>query len=267
MRRLAIVMAALALAGCDIKLKPGAETFFDAFDTLPTPAEMVAQAGDRFDANNRYIGTLGLATQNFASEPVYIALFVRNLGDEDPSVRAAAARGLANHGEPSHVGLLVKALKDTDPNVRLEAARGLQRLHGDEAVGPLIDAATLPRDRRTPGASEVDAEVRAQAAHALGQYAEVRVLYTLIGAIDDPDLAVNRAALASLRTLTGQDFGLDRPAWVDWMERTEGTDRFAARTLYLYPVFWRPYRWYEHLPLVPKPPNEAAGSPTGLGRE
>jgi len=267
---LAALAAGGLLAGCNMEFKPGAEGLLDAIQTTaPAPVDMAAQAMDPYDANNRYIGTRGLATQNYASEPVYLQLFIDNIADPDPGVRAAAARGLANHGEPKHAALLAAALKDSNPNVRLEAARGLQRIHSGDAVNPLMDAMREPILRgsgtgvqATPG--ERDAEVRAQAAQALGQYPNTFVLDALIAALDDSDLAVNRNALESLRTLTGQDFGLDRAAWGEWRSRV--ADPFAAKRLYFYPAFNRPYEWYEYLPLVPKPPNEVAGIPEGTPR-
>lgn len=263
---LLILAAAWPLAGCNLELKPGAEGIFDAIKpSHPAPAVMAAQAMDEYDANNRYIGTRGLATQNYAGEPVYLRLFIDNIDDPDPAVRAAAARGLANHGEPEHAPLLTAALQDKNPNVRLEAARGLQRLYSETAITPLINAMQEPDLRRAGAPGERDAEVRAQAAHALGQYATAFVLEALIAALDDSNLAVNRNAWESLRTLTGQDFGLDRAAWTQWRSRT--TEPFAARRIYTYPVFNRPYEWYEHLPLVPKPPNEVAGIPTGTPRQ
>jgi hypothetical protein len=264
---LIVAAAALPLGACSLELKPGAEGILDAFQTTaPRPEDMAVQAMDKYDANNRYIGTRGLATQNYAGEPLYMQLFIDNADDPDPGVRAAAARGLANHGQPEHAPLLVAGLQDLNPNVRLEAARGLQRLYSEAAINPLINAIREPELRRTgatPG--ERDAEVRAQAAQALGQYPTTFVLEALIAALDDSNLAVNRNALESLRTLTGQDFGLDRAAWADWRSRT--SEHFAARRLYTYPVFNRPYEWYEHLPLVPKPPNEVAGIPTGTPRQ
>jgi hypothetical protein len=106
--------------------------------------------------------------------------------------------------------------------------------------------------------------VRAEAAAALGQYAENRVLQTLFAALDDSDLAVNRNALAPIRTLTGQDLGMDRAAWVEWEAGTEA--RFAGRQLYTYPAYHRKTRLYEYIPFVPKPPNEASAPPAGLPR-
>jgi hypothetical protein len=255
------------MSGCELNVRPGAESIFDALDTQRPPPQLAAMAIDPYDANNRYIGTLGLANMWFASEPLYIRLFVDNIQDPDPAVRAAAARGLANHGEASHTPLLVTALTDKDRGVRLEAARGLQRLHNPGAINALLVAAREPllgRDGRTIQQGELDPEVRAEAAIALGQYAEARVLQTLIAAVDDSDLAVNRSALISLKTLTGQDFGYSRAGWLAWVSSVQ--DPFVGRGEYVYPVFQRRHRLYEYLPFVPPPPNETPAAPAGMPR-
>jgi hypothetical protein len=252
----------MALAGCDLQLRPGAESIFEAFDGEVAPGELASMAIDPYDANNRYRGTLGLASAYFASEPVYLRLFEDNIRDPDPAVRTAAARGLANHGEPRHVPLLVEALRDRQAMVRLESARGLQRLHERSAVGPLIAAIREPVGRDSAG--EPEAEVRAEAADALGQYDEARVLHALVAALDDSDLSVNTAALRSLRTLTGQDFGVDRAAWAEWLTRAQ--DPFAGKQIYTYPVFNRALRVYEYIPFIPKPRNEVAAPPAGMPR-
>jgi HEAT repeat protein len=111
-------------------------------------------------------------------------------------------------------------------------------------------------------AAEPEAEVRAQAAWALGQYATAAVLQALIAGLDDTDLAVNRAALGSLRTLTGQDLGIDRGAWVAWVDST--AQPFAGRSLYYFPVYQRPRRLFEYIPFAPPPPNERTAPPAGM---
>jgi HEAT repeat protein len=260
----AALIAAAGAPGCSLNLKPGAESIFEAFSDEIPPRELAAMAIDEYDPNNRAIGTLGLANAYFADEPVYIALFARNIKDEDPAVRAAAARGLANHGQPAHAALLIEALADKEDLVRLEAARGLQRLHSDDAIAPLMQAMREP-DPRSKAAAEPNPEVRAEAAGALGQYARVEVLQGLMDGLDDSDLSVNRACLSSLKTLTGQDYGLDHQAWARWLARSPGQE-FAGQQIYMYPVFQRDYTWWEHLPLVPKPPNEKPAPPAGLPR-
>lgn len=314
-RRTLAMLALLGLAGCE-GARPGATSILDIIRNEAPPAELAAMALDPYDANRRYLGTIGLASAPFAREPLYLKLFVDNAADADPLVRQAAMRGLAIHGRPEHVPLLLKGLNDAEVEVRLEAARGLQRIHDPAAVSPLLAAArepepdrerallvaaraaessppaakadaikpetqseanpnakpdaTKPDKAKDPvrSAAEDDARVRAEAAHALGQYAEPRVVQGLVAALDDSDLAVNRSALAALRTLTGQDFGLDRPAWLAWIraQADAKADPFRARSAYLYPVFNRARRVYEYIPFVPPPPNEVTSTPAGLPR-
>eukprot|EP01026_Neomeris_dumetosa_P071846 TRINITY_DN72849_c0_g1_i4.p3 TRINITY_DN72849_c0_g1~~TRINITY_DN72849_c0_g1_i4.p3 ORF type:complete len:123 (-),score=14.65 TRINITY_DN72849_c0_g1_i4:188-556(-) len=109
---------------------------------------------------------------------------------------------------------------------------------------------------------EEETHIRAEAAHALGQYATREVLQALITAIDDRALSVNHNALLSLQTLTGEDFGLDRADWVAWFGDT--STPFAGQTAYVYPVFSRDKRWIEYIPFFPPPPNEEPRSPVGM---
>ncbi len=243
------------LGGCELEgIRPGADGLLSVIaDT--TPEEAAAWSIDPYDADKRYRGTLKLATYPFAGEPVYIKLFVDNIKDPDAGVRTAATRALGNHGGPEHVPLLVKSLQDEDKLVRAEGARALQRVHNLVAIPALINA--------IDEAKELEVDVRSEAADALGQYPDNRVVSELIKALADPSLAVNYATLGSLRTLTGQDFGLDRAAWRKWVDSTK--DAFAARSAYVYPVFRRDRKFYEYLPMVPKPPNEPEGSsPVGM---
>lgn len=146
------------------------------------------------------------------------------------------------------------ALTDEDELVRLEAARGLQRIHAPQAVPVLLE--------RLDRSIEPNPDVRTEAAIALGQYPENRVVRGLIAALADRRLAVNSGTLESLRTLTGQDFGYDRRAWLDWFGASKTP--FAARSVFIYPVFHRDRRLIEYIPFVPQPPNEIAAQPAGV---
>lgn len=255
-RSLALVSSLLALSGCELPqldMKPGATSVLPEFGP-PTPSEAAAWAIDKYDANNRYRGTLLLAGAPYAGESVYMELFRDNADDVDPGVRAASVRAIANHGGMDDVKYIVNGLKDADKGVRVEAARGLQRIHKAEAVQPLLDVLDAEK--------EPEDDVRLEAALALGQYAESRVLDGLIVAIADPNLAVNRNTLFSLRVLTGQDFGYDQKAWMLWA-KNEGKP-FAARGGYMYPAFSREKRWWEHLPFMGNPPNEPSSVPVGM---
>ncbi|MDX2148413.1 MAG: HEAT repeat domain-containing protein [Planctomycetota bacterium] len=253
--------AAVLIGGCQIRVQPGSDSIFSAF-AGPTPSEAAAWAIDRYSANNRYRGTLLLSSFPFASEPVYLQVFQDNIKDPDAGVRAASARALGNHGDIEHAPLLRDALRDDDVLVRREAARALQRIHAPEVVETLLISVREPDLLRPDEPGEADSGVRTEAALALGQYAESRVLDELVRALADSSLAVNVAARESLKTLTGQDFAMDRRAWLDWLGAT--AQPFAAKRVYYYPIFTRDKLWYEHLPFVPQPPNEPESTPVGM---
>ena len=251
---LSLVGACMVLCACSTgELKPGAKSILDVFQE-PTVTDAAVWSIDPYDPDKRYRGTLLLANAPFGNEPVYIRMFADNARDEDPGVRSAATRGLANHGTSEHIPIILERLKDTDTLVRIEAARALQRLHSPAAVGPLLDSLDANK--------EPEVEVRAEVADALGQYAENRVVDRLIQTFEDENLSVNRTTLKSLKTLTGQDFGFDRALWSDWNKSSKST--FAARGVYMYPVFSRGKTWYEYVPFVPPPPNESSSTPAGL---
>ena len=264
---MAALMVALGGCGVDLERARGAEGLLDVVRMQGTrPGDLAAMAVDPYDPNARYVGTVRLAGAPWAGTQPFLALYEQNAKDEDAGVRSGALRGLAFHGEPRHVPLLIEKLSDDDRLVRIEAARALQRIHSPQAVDALLASLRVP-DPGSP-AGEPEAEVRAEAALALGQYAQPRVVEALIGALRDDSLAVNRGALESLKTLTGQDFGVDDAQWVAWRDATtDSSQMFSARGSYAYPVFRRSRKWWEHIPLTPQPPNEAPAAPTGMPRQ
>ena len=242
------------LAGCDtMEANRGAKSVLSVLQP-PKPQDAVELALDEYDADRRYQGTALLANAPFAGAAPYLELFRDAARDEDAGVRQVGVRALGIHGEPEDVPLIIGLLDDEEWLVRMESARALQRLHNTDAVAPLID--------RTVIETETQAAVRAEAVHALGQYRENRVLQVLVRALDDPSLAVNHHALESLEVLTGQNLGYEPAAWLTWLDQTD--DAFRAGRVYTYPGFQRDKLWYEWIPFVGSPPNEAESVPVGL---
>jgi len=245
-----------ALSGCGTfdNVPRGTKSLLQVLVPQTSPSEAADMATDQYSAENRYRGTTLLSNAEFGGDGVYLELYLDGMDDQDSGVRSASVRALGRHGDPEHVGLIIKALEDENIIVRIEAARALQRVHSYEAVEPLIGI--IDED------DESSADVRAAAADALGQYRENSVVQALISALQDSRLVVNDRVQHSLLVLTGQNFGLDRRAWIDWYNSTD--DVFAGAQPYTYPVFNRKKRLVEYLPLIPPPPNETTSTPVGM---
>ncbi|MEC9374057.1 MAG: HEAT repeat domain-containing protein [Planctomycetota bacterium] len=250
-------LACAAISGCQGGApKPGqSESVLDLF-APPSPAEAAAWAVDPFDPDKRQRGLLLLANAPFGGENVYVRLYAVAATDEDAGVRAVAMRALSLHGGPDNVPLIAGQLTDREESelVRREAAHALQRLHNTAAIPALIQAIDPAR--------EEDMDVRARAARALGQYAEPRVVRSLINALNDRRLVVNQNARDSLQVLTGQDFRYNARAWTEWMNSS--SDVFALRGEYEYPVFQRDPTIVEFLTPFWSPPNESPAKPVGM---
>lgn len=254
-RALALTLAALGLWGCEDapKKSMSGESVFEIFSP-PTPQDAARWAADPYDADLRLRGTLLLSNAPWGGEKPYLDMYELAVKDGNPAVRSAALRALARHGMPEHASLAIESLSDANELVRWEGARALQRFYAPQSVAPLLE--------RTNPDRESSAGVRSSAAWALGQYREPRVVQALISSLTERNLSVNESALASLKTLTGQDFGYDAKAWLSWT-RSAGTAQFDGGTAYSYRIFERDRFWYEWLPFVPPPPNETAGLPIG----
>lgn len=252
---LGLAAAPLLLGGCEGNTaNNNSESVLDLLPAQPTPVDAARWMFDPYDPDKRFRGTVLLANAPFGGESVYIKGYVEHLTDPDASVRAASVFALGQHGSPDQVPLILPLLTQEDRLVRISAVRALQRLHNPIAVPPLLDMLSP--------AKEADSDVRAEAANALGQYAEGRVLQGLIGALGDDRLAVTTQAAASLHTLTGMNFGDDRAEWFNWAARC--ADPFDGQLVYLYPVFNRDKSFLEHIPFWPAPPNETAAQPAGM---
>jgi HEAT repeat protein len=257
--------AFLCACGITSNVRPGATSILDVV-APPDPSVALKEAADPFRSELRYRGTQTLTALSLeagatpiASQEPALGILRNNLADSDPGVRSLAARALGSFGDETDALQIAALLADTDPQVRTEAARALQRLHDPNVVDALL--ARLSQD------AEPDPQVRLEVATALAQYRQTKVVDALIASLDDEHLGVNRRTQASLRTLTGQDFGLSRASWQAWYRAIPSAQQvFAASTGYVHPAYTRARKWYEYIPLVPQPPNETPGTPAGMLR-
>ena len=238
--RVVLLLALVGLAvGCKGTGKGEGDGFFDdAFTMPPSPVDAVAMATDSTDPDNRRQGILWLSAAPFGGEDIYVELYRLFHSDQNPNVRAAAARALGLHGSPEDAALLMLLVEDDNAFTRWQAANGLRMIHNPAAVDPLI--------RRLDPVVEEDANVRRCAADALGQYPTITVFNSLVVALEDRDYGVVDAARQSLRTLTGHDAGLDPRDWSAWAAENAGR-LFEGQQLYTYQPYTRPRYWIDYI--------------------
>jgi quinoprotein glucose dehydrogenase len=130
------------------------------------------------------------------------------LDDEDPEVRAQAAKGLGDIKFSKAQTTLVKKLTDTEPRVQFFAAQSLGKLKDAKSTEPLL-ALLRTSDNK-------DAYVRHAAAHAL---ASIGKNAALDAGVQDPSAAVRLGVVLAYREL--------RDANVAWF--LNDSDAYIAR--------------------------------------
>jgi hypothetical protein len=238
-------------------------TINDFLNPNPTPAEAVRLSVDEADADERRRGISLLASSYFGGEPEYVELYRLIATDPDPTVRAACIKALGLHGSVEDVPRLIEALGDADASVRWEAAKALQKIHDPQAVRPLIEAMQ----------QDPDSDVRMASAIALGQYPQPGVFTALVGALSDRAFGVVDSARTSLVLLTGQDFGYNGRAWLDW-SAPRGGNLFQDQQPYTYKPFEKPRGFFDWIAFwsprqdtSPRRPKGLPGSEPAKGQE
>jgi len=240
------------MLGCDT-ISSDFGSFADSFSP-PTPLQAATWAVDTTDPENQRRGVALLASAPWGGAEAYVRLYRLYVEENsDPLVKAFALKALGRHGDAADASLVAKQLTSPYRIVRLEAARSLQRLH-DPRVADTIWPRLIDETE--------DAEIRLELAVALGQYPKESVFQALVAALDQRELGVNWSALDALETLTGEDFGLDKQAWLSWAAATPKA--FADRETYLYPVFRRNLDFIDYVVFWQPVVFEDPGVPIGM---
>ena len=119
--------------------------------------------------------------------------------------------------------ILAAGLHDHDRDVRMAACEGLGRQGGPTAAQEL--ARVLAED--------ADIDVRLAAARGLGESATPTALPPLGDALEDQDPAMQFRAIASMKKISGKDFGNDVGAWREYAKSGQPPEQpsFASRYL------------------------------------
>jgi len=208
-RRASLAVSLMCLAAAFV----GCEGFEAVSANDPAPARAGASAAglDSANADVRRESALELAKARIADrqkrEQVVRRMVVMAQSDTDSLVRSAALQGLLAQDPAVAVDTANRVRADESAMVRWDATKILAARGGKAAAGALVERLT----------EDPDANVRREAARALGRHDEPRVARALAAALDDPDLSVVQAAYGSLLKISaGVDFGMKREPWEKW---------------------------------------------------
>jgi HEAT repeat protein len=169
-----------------------------------TAEDMAEQMFDLEDPDRRREGILALSEKDYGLREPYLAGYALILeSDENPLVRAAAARALGKSQDPNYVPHLAAAMEDPTVVVRWDAAAALDRNPGPGAVDPLMEHAV----------GDESMDVRAASADALKHYSRAEVISTLRRALGDDEYGVRHRAHQSLVHIVGRDLGHEPEDW------------------------------------------------------
>ncbi len=235
----------------------------------PTPGEAATWAVDPTNPSLQRQGLALLSSASFGGNEEYLKLYRVYVEESiDPLVKSAAITALSHHGTAEDAFIIAKQLDSPNAQVRLAAAKGLQRMYQPRVEQVIWDKLTV--------AEEDDSTIRVELALALGMYRTDAAFQALVAALDQPELAVNRASEWSLWTMTGQSHGLDRRAWLTWYEATPVKSRFTPATDYLFLTYQRPFGFWARInpfrttvweqPAIPVGLEDPGRRSTGEGR-
>lgn len=142
--------------------------------------------------------------------------------DPSPEMRRLAVRAARRLDAATAMPMIEKGLDDSSMKVRMEACRALGT-RGDEDSARLL-ASTV--------ATETNQDVRHAAVAALENHQNQIAIDSLRLVLNDRNPATRSLAIASLREVTGKDYGDDAQVWIAALEgkpAEEAETRFAER--------------------------------------
>lgn len=122
-------------------------------------------------------------------------------------LRLHAVKLLGDLNCAASLDALQSASKDQNHEIRIAAVKSLGRLPENEAILILQDVV----------GSDTHGDVRLAATQTLGKFSSSQTLKALAIAIEDRDPALQIAAIESLESVTGEDFGNDIFAWKSYL--------------------------------------------------
>ncbi len=167
---------------------------------IPAPHELMNEVREFAASADRY---------SPEEREKYAQQFAQGLRNEqDPLMRMEILRALSKARTPTGDALLRVGLQDPDRDVRVVCCEAWGSHGGAEAVDLLVGVMT----------QDTEHDVRMAAARALGTLGDRRAVASLGLALEDENPAMQRRAVESLKTITGEDLGNDVNAWASYIK-------------------------------------------------
>ena len=132
----------------------------------------------------------------------------RYRNEANPLLRQAVVKVVGRLNASSVDETLQVAMKDDDPQVRIMAVKALGQRGNEEALKTL--AAAMSEDG--------DLDVRIAVAAELKRWKNSpEATRALAAALEDNDAALQHQAIASLEKVTGRSYGMNAPAWREYL--------------------------------------------------
>ncbi|MDT7689957.1 MAG: hypothetical protein QOE46_2716 [Acidobacteriota bacterium] len=145
------------------------------------------------DESVRLNAARGLSEDEETLEPAAPLLSV--LGDESWRVRRAAVEGLARRAAPDAIAALLNSVRENHHNISLlNSALQVLAMSDVDTLSPLVEFLQTE-----------DADLRIQAALALGEQRDARAVPALLGALEDADANVRYHAIEALGKLRASE--------------------------------------------------------------
>jgi hypothetical protein len=174
-----------------------------------TAVKAAQRMESQYYPDERRDGINRLVSRPYGKRPPYTTRYEQIAQyDSDYLVRATAIRALNRSRDAGATDIFVKSLDDPNDLIRLEAAKALANVPDERAVPALEKIATSPSENR---------DLRIAAIDALKHYKTMQIARTLIGVVNERDLAVAWQARRSLKAMTGKDLYYDENAWLQYI--------------------------------------------------
>ena len=182
-----------------------------------TAASMLRKVNESPDPNVRHLAYAKLGSAKVYDDDAQKAEAATVLskklaaGAEPVASRVAICRTLGELGRPEARGVILRATNDHDESaVRAAACRALGR------VGAPEDWTVLARVMASD--SDLDCRIAAIEGLSMMKVADPRLDLQLVDRMEDTEPAIRLASLQAMKSLSGQDLGVEPAAWKKYAE-------------------------------------------------